>query len=245
MALDVGDKWIGIAISDELRILAKPLEPYRRSGRLEEDVCRLIEQANRWNATQIVVGLPLNMNHSLGPQAEKTLHLMDRLGKKFSGSVVSRDERLTTRQAERILVGQDVRRDRRKHLIDSVAASLILEGFLNELRINSEKEVDRVADDKDPNNDDLMADDGEIITLTDEEGNEHEFVVVDVIEVDMHEYAILLPVDSEEEEEAEAVILRLEKDADGDDILVDIDSEQEWEQVAQAYEELLEEDTED
>ncbi|MBX5466494.1 MAG: DUF1292 domain-containing protein [Firmicutes bacterium] len=83
----------------------------------------------------------------------------------------------------------------------------------------------------------------EVITLTDEEGRDHDFVVVDVIEVDNQEYAILLPVDeTQDDEEGEAVILRVEQDADGDDILVDIESEEEWERVAQAYEDLLDEE---
>jgi putative Holliday junction resolvase len=244
MGLDVGDKWIGVAVSDETGLIAQALPPYQREG-LSSDVQRLCDLAGRWNVSQIVVGLPVNMDGSQGPQAEKTQRLIARLTDTFAGTIAVRDERLTTRQAERILVEQNVRRERRKRLIDGVAATLILEGFLEELRNHSEKEVDWVADDKDPNNELLGEEEEEIITLTDEDGNEHEFVVVDVIEVDSREYAILLPIDTEEDEEAEAVILRLEKDGDGDDVLVDIDSEQEWEKVAQAYEELLDEDPEE
>lgn len=89
----------------------------------------------------------------------------------------------------------------------------------------------------------IPEEDDEIITLTDEEGHDHEFVVVDVIEVDNREYAILLPIDENpDEDEGEAVILRVEQDADGEDILVDIESEEEWERVAQAYEDLLDEE---
>lgn len=240
MGLDVGDKWIGIAVSDELRIVPRPLSAVRRTS-VGQDILHLLDLCKRWNISQIVVGLPVNMDNSLGPQAQKTLSFISQLRQQFAGAVMSRDERLTTKEAERILIAQDVRRERRKQLIDGVAATLILEGFLQELRVNSEKEVGRVADDKEPN--ELMGDeDEEIITLTDEDGNEHEFVVVDVIEVDAREYAILLPIDTQEDEETEAVILRLEKDTDGDDVLVDIESESEWDKVAQAYEELLDED---
>ncbi len=244
MGLDVGDKWIGVAVSDELGITAQALPVYHRK-QLAQDVDHLLELAGRWNVSQIVVGLPVNMDGSQGSQAVKTGRLTRLLAERFAGPVVSRDERLTTQQAERILVAQDVRRERRKRLVDGVAATLILEGFLEELRNHSEKEVDWVAEDKKPNGDLLNDEEEEIITLTDEDGNEHEFVVVDVIEVDSHEYAILLPIDTEEDEEAEAVILRLEKDSEGDDVHVDIDSAQEWEKVAQAYEELLDEDTEE
>lgn len=100
-----------------------------------------------------------------------------------------------------------------------------------------------MADDKDLDTG-ITDEEDEIITLTDEEGKEHEFVVVDVIEVAEKEYAILLPIDTGDDEEAEAVILRLDRDGDGDDVLVDIESEEEWEQVAQAYEELLDDEDE-
>lgn len=86
----------------------------------------------------------------------------------------------------------------------------------------------------------------EIITLTDEDGQEHQFAILDVIEVDNKEYAILIPTDeSEEESEDEAVILRLETDETGEEVLVDIEDDEEWQRVAQAWEELVEEEDED
>lgn len=81
----------------------------------------------------------------------------------------------------------------------------------------------------------------ELIILTDEDGNEHEFSLIDVIEVDDNQYAILLPV--EEEEEGEAVIFRIEEE-DGEDILVDIESDDEFERVVEAWEEILAEEEE-
>ncbi len=243
MGLDVGDKWIGVALSDELGILATAKPPLRRTA-MGNDVAALALMAKEWNVSEIVVGLPLNMNASVGPQAERTMALVARLRKVTVCRVTTWDERLTTRQAERLLVEQDVRREKRKKLVDGVAAALILESYLNS-KAHSRREETEMSD----NDKDLIGsmgeDDDEIITLTDEEGNEHEFVVVDVIEVESQEYAILLPIDTEDEEEAEAVILRLEKDADGDDILVDIEAEDEWEKVAQAYEDLLEDESGD
>lgn len=85
--------------------------------------------------------------------------------------------------------------------------------------------------------------DEEIIVLTDEDGNEHEFSIVQVIKVDEKDYAILLPMDGEEEAE-EAVILRIDQE-DGEDILVEIENEDEFERVAEAWEELLDEETYD
>ncbi|MCY0882172.1 MAG: Holliday junction resolvase RuvX [Firmicutes bacterium] len=243
MALDVGDKWIGVAISDETQSLVTPHPPVRRSV-LANDLDAILNLVKTWNVRKIVVGLPLNMNASIGPQAQKTLSFVHHLQIRADCDVITWDERLTTRQAERLLVEQDVRRNKRKQLIDGLAAALILENYLAQQHAVRQRKEITMADDKDvfgtP-----MEDEDEIITLTDENGKEHEFVVVDVIEVEEKEYAILLPIDTEEEEEAEAVILRLEKDAEGDDVLVDIDDDQEWEKVAQAYEELLDEDDED
>lgn len=243
MGLDVGDKWIGVAVSDETSLIAQALPPVKRSA-LARDLEEIIRVATEWNVGQIVVGLPLNMNATVGPQAEKTLSFVKGLKAAVVLPVVTWDERLTTVQAERILIQQDVRRERRKQLIDGLAASLILQGYLDHQRMAGAREETQMADDKDFEAG-FAEEEDEIITLTDDEGKEHEFVVVDVIEVASREYAILLPIDTEEDEEAEAVILRLEKDADGDDVLVDIDSEEEWEQVAQAYEELLDDEGEE
>lgn len=82
--------------------------------------------------------------------------------------------------------------------------------------------------------------DEEIIVLTDEEGNEHEFSIVQVIKVDEKDYAVLIPLNGEEEEE-EAVILRIDEE-NGEDILVEIETEEEFERVAEAWEELLDEE---
>lgn len=86
--------------------------------------------------------------------------------------------------------------------------------------------------------------DSDLITLTDEEGEEHQFAILDVIEVEDHEYAILIPAGDEVEEEAdEAVILRLETDDSGEEVLVDIEDDEEWQRVARVWEEMI--DSED
>jgi putative Holliday junction resolvase len=243
IGLDVGDKWIGVALSDETRLIAQALPPIRR-GAPSHDLDEINQLVDRWQVEKIVVGLPLNMNATVGPQAEKTLRFVGWLKEHSGASVSIWDERLTTREAERLLIGQDVRRERRKAVIDGVAASLILQGYLDHERMTGSREETQMADDKEFEAG-FVEEEDEIITLTDDDGKEHEFVVVDVIEVTEKEYAILLPIDTSDDEEAEAVILRLEKDADGDDVLVDIESEEEWEQVAQAYEELLDDEGEE
>jgi putative holliday junction resolvase len=87
--------------------------------------------------------------------------------------------------------------------------------------------------------------DDDVIVLTDEEGNEHEFSIVQVIKVDEKDYAILLPLHDEEEEEEAAVILRIDTDENEEDILVEIENEEEFERVAEAWEKLLDEEDEE
>lgn len=85
----------------------------------------------------------------------------------------------------------------------------------------------------------MMTEPEEVITLVDEEGAEHDFTVIDIIEVDGSEYAILLPV---EEENDEAIILKFTHDDDGNELLVDIEEDEEWEKVADAWEEMMAEE---
>lgn len=84
-----------------------------------------------------------------------------------------------------------------------------------------------------------MAEADEVVTLVDEEGTEHDFTVIDIIEVDGSEYAILLPVD---EENNEAIILKFAKDEEGNELLVDIEDDEEWEKVSDAWEEMISEE---
>jgi len=87
-----------------------------------------------------------------------------------------------------------------------------------------------------------MTEESEVLTLTDEEGNEHEFSVIDLIEMDGSEYAILLPVEEGEDDDegGEAIILRIDKDEDDNEILVDIEDDDEWEKVADTWASMIE-----
>lgn len=87
-----------------------------------------------------------------------------------------------------------------------------------------------------------MTQEDEVLTLTDEEGNEHEFSVIDIIEMDGSEYAILLPLEGGEDDQDEAIILRIDSDDDGNEVLVDIEDDEEWEKVADSWASMVEED---
>jgi putative Holliday junction resolvase len=130
IGLDVGDKTVGIAASDELGITAQGLPTLRRTN-LRADLAALLEVAREREATHFVVGLPLNMDGSEGPRAEVSRKLGDALGE-ASGLVVAYwDERLTTAAAQRVLLEADVSRAKRRQVVDKLAAQLILQGWLD------------------------------------------------------------------------------------------------------------------
>jgi putative Holliday junction resolvase len=130
LALDVGDRTIGVAASDPLGIAAHPIETLRRT-RLADDIARVRALAAEREAVEVVVGLPRNMDGSLGPQAEKTQAFADALAEQIDIPVTLWDERLSTVAAERALIASGLTRKRRKGVVDQVAAVYFLQGYLD------------------------------------------------------------------------------------------------------------------
>lgn len=130
MGLDVGDKTIGVAISDPLFLTAQGLETIRRESN-KKDIDHLKRIIYEYNITKIVVGIPKNMDNTIGPQGEKVLKFVDKVKKKINSEIVFQDERLTTVSAERILIEGDISRKKRKKIIDKVAATYILQSYLD------------------------------------------------------------------------------------------------------------------
>ena len=130
MGLDFGAKSIGIAISDEAGLIASPRDTLRRSNR-EKDIAWLTELARREGVEEILVGMPLSLDGSEGPQAQKVMKFIKRLKLHSGLDVRPWDERLTTVAAERALIEGNVSRARRKKVVDQVAAALILQGYLD------------------------------------------------------------------------------------------------------------------
>lgn len=130
MGLDVGDKRIGIALSDEGGVIASPEETLYREG-LTRDIDRLVEMASNAGVGEILVGMPVSMDGTHGPQAQKVMKFIHALSDKADIPVVPWDERLTTVAAERVLLNGDVSRKRRRHVIDKVAAAYMLQGYLD------------------------------------------------------------------------------------------------------------------
>ena len=137
IGLDVGDKTIGVAICDPLKITAQGVTTIKRIG-IKNDFKELGDIINSYGVTKIVVGLPKNMNNTVGPQGEKVLSFVEKLSNHFKLDIILEDERLTTMAAERILIDGDVRREKRKKVIDKIAATYILQSYLD--RINREGE---------------------------------------------------------------------------------------------------------
>ncbi|QQK75689.1 Holliday junction resolvase RuvX [Salicibibacter cibarius] len=130
LGLDVGDKRIGVAVSDALGLTAQGLETIAVEG-YEATVAKIVQIASDHDVEKIVVGLPKNMNGTLGPRAEKSQQFAASLEKNVAFPVQFWDERLTTKAAERTLISADVSRKKRKKVVDKLAAVLILQGYLD------------------------------------------------------------------------------------------------------------------
>lgn len=134
MGLDVGNKTIGVAVSDLLLLTAQGVTTVKRKG-IKTDLKELEDIMDEYGVEKTIVGLPKNMNNTLGPQGEKVLKFVEKFKEKFPEmEVVMVDERLSTVSAERALIGGDVRREKRKDLIDKVAATYILQSYLDKER---------------------------------------------------------------------------------------------------------------
>lgn len=132
VALDVGDVRIGVAVSDMLSITANPRETYVRKGKtFEEDIAYFVNYAKIEDADAFVIGLPLNMDGTEGPRVEVTREFGDALKEASGLDIIYVDERLTTVSAENLLISADVRREKRKTVIDKVAATIILQSYLD------------------------------------------------------------------------------------------------------------------
>ena len=128
IALDVGDVRIGVAVSDPTGTIAQPLEVYKRVG-FGPDSRYVLGLCERFETQQVLLGLPLNMDGSLGPQAQKAQAFGNVLAEKGL-SVFYQDERMTTVTAEQVLIGGNVRREDRRLYVDKLAAAVILEQWL-------------------------------------------------------------------------------------------------------------------
>ena len=142
IGLDFGSKTVGVAVSDELLITAQGIEIVRRKSenKLRQTLARIEELIKEYNVEKIVLGFPKNMNNSEGERCEKTLEFKEMLERRTGLTVGLWDERLTTVAADNLMMEAGIRRENRKEYVDQIAASFILQGYLDYLQNEKNQE---------------------------------------------------------------------------------------------------------
>jgi len=200
LGLDYGDKTVGVAVSDPFGWTAQGVEIIRRNSPVEykQSLGRITELMAEYNVEKIVLGFPRNMDGSEGPRCEKTLAYKERLEKRFKPvEVVLWDERLSTVAADRYMISAEMDHFERKSVIDKMAAVFILQGYLDSVRNETEKEEEY-----------------DTIVLEDDDGSETEYDITDEAELDGIVYIFVR--ESGRKEDAECLILKEVEDEDGD-----------------------------
>lgn len=131
LGLDLGTKTLGIALSDKLGIIATPYKILRHNDNYPSLINPLKDTIAENDVDVIVLGFPKNMNNTIGPRAEHTLKFKDLLIEKLQKEVFLQDERLSTKQANDTLILNDTSRKKRKNVVDKMAATIILQTFLD------------------------------------------------------------------------------------------------------------------
>ena len=136
MGLDYGSKTVGIAVSDTLLITAQSVEIIRRESenKLRKTLARIEQLIKEYEVQELVLGLPKNMNNSEGVRVEKTKEFKEMLERRTGLKVVLWDERLTTVAADRAMMEAGIRREDRKNYVDKIAATFILQGYLDSIK---------------------------------------------------------------------------------------------------------------
>lgn len=136
MGLDYGSVTVGVAVSDPLKITAQGLETIRRpqENKLRKTLARIEQLIEEYEVELVVLGYPKHMNNSIGERCQKTEEFADMLRRRTGIEIVFEDERLTTVEAYNAMIEGGLRREKRAEIVDTVAATLILEGYLEKRR---------------------------------------------------------------------------------------------------------------
>ena len=245
ICLDIGDKRIGVAVTDPLNLTAQAVETIWTKG-FERDAERILELCKHYETDRVLCGLPLNMDGSAGIQAQHARAFAQFLeGKGLQ--IRFQDERLTTRQARSVLLEADVRRSKRKAYIDQLAATYILQSFMDAGGWREEKPTKiylrGVWHMSENMNHDLDMEQDDVVELVDEDGNAVRFEHLMTLEHEGKPYICLVPLDPMEDvSDDELVILRIETDAEGNDFYATVDDDAELDAVFEKYLEIAEAD---
>ena len=137
IGLDFGTKTVGVALSDELQITAQVFETITRKSenKLRQTLARIEEIIKEYQVEKIVLGYPKNMNNTVGERAAAVEEFKEALERRTGLEVILWDERLSTVEAQRVLMDQCVRREHRKEHVDQIAAAIILSGYLESIKV--------------------------------------------------------------------------------------------------------------
>ena len=252
LALDVGERRIGVAVSDPLGLTAQGVETIMSAG-WSRDIERIAELLSQYQTDRLLVGLPRSLNGEIGPQAEKILEFSKRLSER-GWQVRFQDERLTTSLAQRALIESDMSRKKRKQVVDKLAATYILQSFLDAggwaegvnpgaVRV-TDVAVWKGRKRMDSNENNSMEMDN-IVELIDENDNPIRFEHIMTLQYKGEDYILLAPLDpTEDMEEDEVLVLKIENDENGEEIYVSIEDDDLVQKVFEKYLEIVESDEE-
>ena len=246
ICLDVGEKRIGVAVSDDMGWTAQGVETIHTRG-AEHDRERVCELMRQYDTDVIVSGLPKNLDGSEGFQAQRVRDFVAPL-EQMGYRIIFQDERLTTMSAHRTLLEADVSRAKRKQVVDKLAATYILQNFLDSggLKRLLEPEAKKIKLSEVYRPMDGYMEKDNIVELVDDEGNAVEFEHLMTIEHNKRSFVLLVPItEMEDVEEDELIILEISTDAEGNDVYVGIEDEELMETVFNKYLEIVENEDEE
>lgn len=244
LALDVGERRIGVAVSDPLGLTAQGVETIFVKG-IDKDLARVDELLRQYETDRLLVGLPRSMSGEIGPQAQKILAFIELLRAR-GWQVRTFDERLTTSFAQRALLEADVRRDKRKLVVDKLAAVCILQGFLDAggwpEETNNSRPLPRVLPVNQWKGGHLNMDQENrmeqenVVELYDEDNNVVRFEHVYTVQYAGDEFVLLAPLEPTEDlAEDELLILKISVNDEGEEVYVSVEDDDLVEKVFNLY----------
>lgn len=240
IALDVGDKRIGVAVSDALGVIAQPVGKIDRVG-YAKDLAGVASLCERYQTNRILIGLPRNMDGTLGGQAKKVQIFAEQL-QKAGFCIQYWDERMTTVSAQRLLIQAGTRREKRKKVVDQIAAALILQAYIDANPACGDDLLRRNAEINESEGH-AMTDENNVVELIDDEGNPAFFEHLMTLEFENHTYIVLSPKDiiDVENEEGSVVVMRISKDESGEDCYIVEEDDEILDAVFNKYLEMADE----
>lgn len=239
LGLDYGDKRIGVAVSDQLKLIASALEIiYRKStSKFTIEDKRLNQIINEYDVDKIVVGCPKNLNNSYGWQSEKTLSFKLHLEELFPGlEIILWDERFSSICARKILLEAGIDSRGQKKIVDKVAAVFILQGYLDYLNSKEDNKMDYEEFENDRNN---------IIVMFDDDGNEQELFVLGSVEDNGQKYLIVSEnLDSDAEEQDVVILKEISSDDEENADYHIVEDDDELEHIINLFEQQYDEEDE-